>query len=150
MGDTFSRLVVHIVFSTKNRAPLITAERREGLYRYIGGIIRAGKGSLLEIGGMPDHVHLLARFKPDPSVAVMVREIKARSSRWMKEFAGTAQFAWQTGYGVFSVSESQIPVVRRYIERQEEHHARWTFEHELSLLVAKHRIDSAESRPSTP
>ncbi|HWM89639.1 MAG TPA: transposase [Thermoanaerobaculia bacterium] len=78
MADTFTNLLYHLVFSTKNRLPLITDDIRERLYEYVGGIIRGEGGCLLEIGGMPDHVHLLARFKSDASVAEMVRRIKAK------------------------------------------------------------------------
>jgi REP element-mobilizing transposase RayT len=142
MGDTFARLVYHIVFSTKGREPLIGEGVRERLYEYIGGIIRGEGGSLLQGGGMPDHLHLLARFKPDTAVSVMVRKIKANSSRWMKELPEIgARFSWQMGYGAFSVSESQIPVVRKYIENQARHHAGRSFLDEMVTLLRKCNIE---------
>jgi putative transposase len=117
-SDSYTRLVYHIVFSTKGRAPDITAATQETLYAYMGGIVRSLGGSLLEIGGMPDHVHLLARLRADETVASAVGRIKANSSRWLNERRCEADaFAWQRGYGAFSVSESQITVVRRYLQR---------------------------------
>lgn len=141
MATTFSNLVYHIVFSTKNRLPLIGKSERDPLYQYIGGIVRTERGALLEIGGMPDHVHLLVRFKPDYPVPAAVRTIKANSSRWWNARHGhDGRFEWQAGYGVFSVSESQVPRVRRYIQTQEEHHARVSFRDELVELLNRHRI----------
>lgn len=141
MGDSFTNLLFHVVFSTKDRIPLIQEDFREPLYEYIGGIIRGQRGTLLEIGGMPDHVHLLARFKASASVPTMVRFIKANSARWRNEQPNLpARFGWQVGYGAFSVSESQIPVIRTYIRNQEQHHARTGFREELVVLLRKNRI----------
>lgn len=141
MGDSFTNLVTHIVFSTKNRIPLITGDLRERLYEYIGGIIRGQGGTLLDVGGMPDHVHLLARFKASTSVSTMVRFIKSNSARWRNDQPERpVRFIWQVGYGAFSVSESQIPVVRTYIRNQEGHHARTGFREELIILLRKNRI----------
>jgi putative transposase len=140
MGDTFASLVYHIVYSTKCREPMIAESVRERLYEYTGGIIRGEGGSLLEIGGMPDHVHLLARLRQDEAVSVMVRRIKSNSSHWMKQLPEVgARFSWQIGYGAFSVSESQIAAVRKYIQNQEQHHAQRGFEDEMSALLHKHR-----------
>ena len=145
MADTFTNLLVHVIFSTKHRAPLIAPDLRERLFEYIGGIIRKEKGILLEIGGMPDHVHLLARFKADRSVATMTRSIKSSSTKWVHDaFPERNEFAWQVGYGAFSVSESQVPVVRRYIRSQEAHHARLSFKDELIGLLRRHRIEFDE------
>jgi putative transposase len=145
MSDSFTNLVYHIVFSTKNRQPLISDEIRALLYAYIGGIVRGQRGLLLEIGGMPDHVHLLARFRSDASVAEMVRLIKANSSKWMNERTEEpGLFQWQTGYGAFSVSESRVPTVRAYIQNQREHHARVSLRDELITLLKRHRIEFDE------
>ena len=145
MGDTFTKLVYHIIFSTKCREPLIVSGVRERLYQYIGGIIRGEGGSLLEIGGMPDHVHLLARLKPVEAVAVVIRRVKSNSSSWMKDIPEIgARFSWQIGYGAFSVSESQIEVVRKYIRNQEQHHAKRTFEDEMRVLLRKFSVKSDE------
>ena len=145
MGDTFTKLIYHLVFSTKGRVPSITVQIRERLYEYIGGIIRAEGGSLIQIGGMPDHVHLLARLKADVSVAEIVRVVKSNSSRWMHEMPDLDRgFGWQTGYGAFTVSSSQIASVQRYIRTQEKHHARRSFKDELIELLQKHEIEFDE------
>jgi len=129
MPDALTNLVYHLVFSTRHRAPSIPDVLRERLYEYMGGIIREKRGILLEIGGMPNHVHLLVRFRADTSIAEMLRTIKANSSKWMNEtIPGPKSFYWQTGYGAFSVSQSQIATICGYIQRQAEHHAKTSFE----------------------
>jgi putative transposase len=143
MAKTYTKLVYHIVFSTKERIPLITAEIQDRLYSYLGGIIRGEKGSLLEIGGVTDHVHLLARFGAATAVSDMVQRIKGSSSHWLNQEPGS-WFAWQNGYGAFTVSESQVARVRKYIQRQEEHHQGVSFKDELISLLRKHRIDFDE------
>jgi putative transposase len=141
VANTFTNLLAHVVFSTKHRAPLLQVPLRERLYEYVGGILRKEGDILLEIGGMPDHVHLLVRLKADRSVSVMTRAIKASSSKWVHQtFPDCQSFAWQTGYGAFSVSESRAATVRRYIQGQAEHHARLSFKDELITLLHKHRI----------
>ena len=145
MPVTYTNLVYHVVFSTKDRQPLIEDAIRERLYAYIGGLVRAQGGLLMEIGGMPDHVHLLARFRPDASIADMVRLIKANSSKWMNERPEALErFQWQAGYGAFSVSESRIPAVCVYIQSQKEHHARVSLKDELMALLQKNRIEFDE------
>lgn len=145
MANSYVSLVAHIVFSTEGRIPLITADHRESLYEYIGGIVRKERGSLLEIGGMPDHVHLLVRLRASLSLSEMVKQIKGGSSHWMNQSPENIHyFGWQNGYGAFSVSESQIAAVRRYIQNQERHHARRTFRDEMLTLLQKHRIEFEE------
>jgi putative transposase len=145
MSDTFTNLLVHIVFSTKHRAPLIQEPLQERLYEYLGGILRQKGGILLEIGGMPDHVHLLARIKADCSVAEIVGTIKSCSSKWVNPtFPQFEDFKWQVGYAAFSVSESQVSAVRRYIRNQAEHHAHLSFKDELIALLRKHGIEFEE------
>jgi putative transposase len=118
MATSLSNLLVHIVFSTKGRVPQIREEIREQLYGYIGGIVQTEGGILLEVGGMPDHVHLLVKIKADASVAVIVRLIKTNSSRWVNQTLGLPErFEWQTGYGAFSVSESKAATVSAAISR---------------------------------
>ena len=143
MARTYTKLIYHIVFSTKERIPLIVPEIRDRLYEYIGGVIRGEKGSLVEIGGMPDHVHILARFGAAIAVSEMLKRIKGSSSHWLSQETGT-WFAWQNGYGAFSVSESQVAAVRKYIQQQEEHHKRISFKDELISLLRKHRIEFDE------
>ncbi len=113
-------------------------------FEFDRGIIRGEGGTLLEIGGVADHVHLLVRFKAAVSVATMVRRIKTSSSKWMSQRPGAARFAWQTGYGAFSVSESQVGQVRQYIQNQAEHHRRRTFQEELREILDRHHVEFDE------
>jgi len=145
MASTVSNLLVHVVFSTKNREPRISPEIQPDLHAYLGGIVRSEGGVALGIGGMPDHVHLLVRVKPALAVATLVRQMKAKSSRWMRQHrAGDPGFAWQSGYGAFSVSESQVGAVRRYIANQAKHHRRRSFREELFELLEKQGIEYDE------
>ena len=141
MASTLTNLLYHIVFTTRKRQNLIIPALSVELYPYIGGIIREEKGKLLKIGGTLNHVHILARFSASVSVSEMLRRIKGSSSKWVNESSnGTSHFAWQRGYGAFSVSESSVENVISYIENQEEHHRKITFEGEFLLLLQKHGI----------
>jgi REP element-mobilizing transposase RayT len=142
MPSTYTNLLYHIIFSTKQRQRLITNDFKEELYRYIGGIIRAEVGIQIEIGGIEDHVHILAKFKPVVAVSQMLAKIKANSSKWINETKKIAtRFSWQEGFAAFSVSESQVPTVREYIRNQEEHHRRQSFQDELLALLERHGIE---------
>jgi putative transposase len=142
MAGTFTRLLFHLVFSTKSRARFIEPRLRAELYPYMEGIIRRQGGWLLSLGGMPDHVHLLLRLKPDCAISELVRHVKGGSSKWVHEQAGLCpEFAWQSGYAAFSVSESKEGTVRSYIGKQEAHHRRTTFEDEIFSLLRKHGIE---------
>jgi putative transposase len=141
MANTFANLLYHVVFSTKHRIPLIQEDVKVPLYEYIGGIIRGERGVLLEIGGMPDHVHILARFRTDIAVAMMVQKIKGKSSSWRNEYPRqTEPFYWQTGYAALTVSESLVKKVQAYIRNQEEHHKKVSFKEELIALLRKNKI----------
>jgi REP element-mobilizing transposase RayT len=145
MANTYSSLLYHFVFSTKKREPLITRDFKDDLYSYMGGIIRGENGSLIEIGGRADHVHILARMKSEPSVAVLIKTVKSKSSKWVNErsdFQG--RFGWQTGYGAFTVSPSQLQKVREYIRNQQEHHRGRTFQEEYIELLKRHGIEFDE------
>lgn len=141
LGSTHSNLIYHIVFSTKFRQPLIQ-EHRDRLYEYIGGVVRQQNGVLLEIGGMPDHVHLLVRFGLKLAISDVLRVVKSNSSKWYNEtFRPSVPFGWQRGFGAFSVSESSIDAVRRYIQNQENHHRDGvSFEDEYRSLLNKHGV----------
>ncbi len=128
MAQSYTNLVYHIVFSTKDRRPIITDENKSRLYEYIGGSIRGLGGKSLGVGGMSDHVHILAKLRPDKSVSNVMRELKANSSGWMKRvFPDASDFSWQNGYGAFTVSASQIKAVQNYIANQEEHHKKYNY-----------------------
>jgi putative transposase len=142
MPSTYTNLLYHIVFSTKDRLPLITEEFKEELYSYIGGIIRAESGVQLEIGGVNDHVHILAKFKSAVSVSEMLAKFKANSSKWANEHKlKVRKFGWQEGFAAFSVSESLVPVIRKYIQNQTEHHRKQTFQEEFVALLERHGIE---------
>ena len=138
--STFTKFAYHIIFSTKGRYPLIDPGLQENLYRYVGGIIRAKKGYLIEIGGIEDHVHALASLSPTKPVSDVIRDIKANASRWMNEQTRTCRFEWQKGYGAFTVSYSHIELVRKYIQNQKEHHKKQTFENEYMGFLQLHDI----------
>ncbi len=145
MSGTYSQLLLHVVFSTKSRTPWIAADVAERLYPYIGGIVRAEKGVLYDIGGVEDHAHMYLRWRPDGSVSDLMRTVKARSSKWIHdEFPALREFAWQEGYSVFSVSKSQEDAVKRYIAGQAEHHKKEDFKSELLRILRAHGIDFDE------
>ena len=145
MPGTYSQILLHVVFSTKHREPWISAEIAERLYAYIGGIVRAEKGVLYDIGGIEDHVHLYLRWRTDESVSTLMRTVKARSSKWVHDtFPHLGAFVWQEGYSVFSVSKSQEDGVKRYIAGQAEHHKQFDFKAELLRLLRAHGIDFDE------
>ncbi len=139
LPHTAGNLVVHLIFSTKDRKPLITTAIRDDLHAYLGGIIREMGGTALIINGSADHVHMLVRIRPVHAAAGIARVVKTNSSRWVHgKFK--VNFAWQTGYGAFSVSESNIPAVSRYIATQEEHHKKQTFQQEYLAFLKKNKI----------
>ena len=141
MGRTYSSLSYHLVFSTKYRRKTISPDWSEQLYQYIGGIIRNKNGVLLEIGGIEDHVHLLAAIPPTIAVSDMLRFIKSNSSGWVNEtIKPKEKFGWQPGFGAFTVSHSQEPVVRTYIQNQQQHHREKTFQDEFLAILAAHEI----------
>jgi REP element-mobilizing transposase RayT len=109
MAGTFSNLKFHLVFSTKHREPWLTDDIRPRVFDYMGGIVRGEKGVLLEIGGVSDHVHILFGWRTDEAISTLVRNLKANSSKWIHEsFPNLRQFAWQEGYSIFAVSQSQV------------------------------------------
>ncbi len=145
MAGTYSQILLHIVFSTRRREPWITADVVGRLYPYMGGIIRAEKGVLYDIGGVEDHVHLYLRWRPDAAVADLMRTVKSRSSKWAHDtFPTLAAFAWQEGYSVFTVSKSQEGAVKKYIAEQYEHHKKEDFKSELLRLLRAHEIEYDE------
>jgi putative transposase len=147
MANTYTKLLYHVIFSTKRREPLITDDLRDDLYSYIGGILRGQSGALLEIGGIADHIHLAIRIRPDISVSDIVRLIKSNSSKWVNERPGARQgrFAWQEGYGAFTVSPSQLPGVCRYVQGQEDHHRTKTLQEEFVEFLKRHEIEFDET-----
>ncbi len=141
MPGAYSQLLLHVVTSTKGRAPWISPEAAERLYPCIGGVVRAEKGSLYRIGLAEDYVHLYLRWWPDGRLSDQMRVVKARSSKWMREtFPELASFAWQEGYSVFSVSKSQEAELKTYIRGPAEHHRTADLRSELLRLLRAHGI----------
>jgi len=137
MPSTHLSLHYHIVFSTKNRTAIIATAWRERLHAYLGGVVRNVDGVPEAVGGVADHVHLLIGLRATACLAEVVRDVKAVSSRWVHEEIGEHAFAWQEGYGAFTVSASQRDVVRAYIAKQEEHHQKRTFQEEYLELLKR-------------
>jgi putative transposase len=142
MPHSFAYLLVHVIFSTKNRAPDLSPELTTRLFPYMGGIVRECKGTALIVNGPADHVHLLLSIPATTSVADMLRVLKANSSRWVHEqFPDLRNFAWQAGYGGFTVSGSRLNDVRNYIATQEAHHRKVSFQEEFLTFLKKHGME---------
>lgn len=135
MSHSYCSNFIHIVFSTKDRQRII--DNPDRTWKYVGGILKELRCETLAIGGMPDHLHALISLHPDLKLAKAINTMKVSSSHWMK--ARVPSFAWQRGYGAFSVSASNLDAVTLYIDNQQRHHARRTFETEFIQLLRKHR-----------
>jgi putative transposase len=142
MADTCYSINIHYVFSTQDRAPLITGELRDRLSQFVGGTLRKHGTKPLCIGGTSDHVHILVSLPTTMSVGRAVQLAKGSSLKWIHEtFADKRTFSWQEGYAAFSVSVSQIPTTVTYIRNQAKHHLRQTFEEEYVAFLKKHEIN---------
>jgi len=141
VSQTHSDLLVHIVFSTKNREPTIKLDMQQDLNSYLAGVARDIDCYPILFNGVADHVHGLISLPPKLAIAKAVQEIKAGSSRWIHEHWKMKSFAWQAGYGAFSVSRSQVSGVADYIRNQHEHHKRIDFKQEYILLLQKHGVE---------
>jgi REP element-mobilizing transposase RayT len=139
MAHKYASNFIHCVFSTKDRRPLIPAARKPELFAYLGGIARGEGFSLIAAGGTANHIHLLFVLPASYSLAHAVQKFKGSSSRWMGK-----GFSWQEGYGAFSVSPSQVPVVEKYLQSQEEHHRVRNFEQEFVALLRNCGIEYDE------
>lgn len=145
MANTYSQVFYHIVFSTKNRVDWIKPEIENRVWAYIGGVARKHKMTALQIGGVDDHVHGLVAAPPVYSPSQVAKYLKGDSSKWVhEEFPAMHDFGWQDGYGVFSVSRSEIERVRAYIQNQREHHRKQSFEDEYVALLRLHGIEFDE------
>ena len=141
MGHSYCSSLYHCIFSTKERRKSITPEVRDRLWAYMGGVAREHGMTELAVGGTDDHAHLLVAIPATLAVATAMREIKSGSSRWMHETCAMPSFAWQEGYGAFSIGHSQIEATVRYIARQEEHHRKRDFQAEFVAILKKHRME---------
>ena len=141
MPQSLSRLHIHLIFSTKDRRPLISDSIRDSLHRYKAVVLQNLKCPPELINSVEDHVHILFELARTISVSQAVEEVKTSSSKWIKtQGAEFTKFAWQAGYGAFAVSESKVAAVRRYIEGQRAHHRKTTFQDEYRAFLAKHQV----------
>ena len=139
--STFASLHYHVVFSTKNRMRYIAPQWEMRLHEYLGGTVRGLDGFPQGVGGVEDHVHLLVGLKTTHRIADFMRELKKAASRWIHEEIRLEQFAWQDGYGVFSVSATARDQVKHYIANQREHHSRTSFRDEFIAMLERAGVE---------
>ena len=145
MPQSLSQILVHIVFSTKNREAWLTPSIRSDLHAYLAGACRNLGAEAYRVGGVSDHVHIACTLPRTMSVSKLIEEIKKSSSAWIKKRdPGCGNFSWQAGYGAFSVGQSQLPTLLAYIESQEEHHRKRTFKEELVEFLNRYRLNFDE------
>lgn len=145
MSQSLSSILVHLVFSTKNREPLITAGVESELHAYLTGIFKESKCPSLLTGGTADHIHALFSLHRTWSLSEITEEVKKSSSKWIKTKGSEFRaFHWQAGYGAFSVSQSGVEEVKRYIRNQKAHHAKQNFQNEFRGLLRKHEVEYDE------
>jgi len=145
MGQSLVKNYIHIVFSTKNRVPLIHQPYEDELYRYLGGICKNMECHPIKIGGYTDHIHILCMLSKKVALIKLVEEVKSHSSKWMKtKDKSLENFYWQDGYGAFSVNPSEIDEVITYIANQQEHHKKVTFEDEYRAFLKKYKVEYDE------
>ena len=145
MPQSLSRVILHIIFSTKNREPWLDSEVQPRMQAYLATICRDVGADFVRVGGVADHVHIVTTLPRTLSQAQFIEQIKKASSKWIKALAaGYRGFFWQRGYGAFSVSPSQLEAVLEYVETQQEHHRTRTFQEEYRELLRKHEVDFDE------
>jgi REP element-mobilizing transposase RayT len=145
MSNTYTQVHIHAIFTVQNRDCIINKKWKDELYKYITGIIKHNHHKLLIINGMPDHIHILFGLRPTQSLSDLMQDIKGSSSKWInkKKFV-RGKFSWQEGYGAFSYSKSQLPVIIKYIENQEKHHKKKTFIEEYVEFLQKFDVEYDE------
>jgi REP element-mobilizing transposase RayT len=145
MSQSLVKNILHLIFSTKNRQPLLTVPIRPDLHSYLGGILREWDSPAIQINSVADHIHILFCLSKNHALKKIVEEVKKGSSKWIKgkgqEFAA---FFWQAGYGAFSVSQSNVSSVKRYINNQEAHHKKVGFQDEFRAFLARYEIEYDE------
>ncbi len=145
MSQSLVKNLIHLVYSTKHRQPWLTANLRDALFAYQVGIFKQWDSPALAIGGVEDHVHALFLLSKNHALKKIVEEVKKGSSKWMKsEGCLDPNFCWQAGYAAFSVSQSNSGVVMRYVQNQDAHHRRMSFQEELRTLFKKHQMEFDE------
>ena len=142
MAQTLVSLLVHVIFSTKNREPFISPRLEPELFAYIGGILKNQNSRLLDAGGTADHVHLLISQSKNVSLSSLMKDLKKDSSFWIKTKGRQFDnFHWQDGYGAFSIGHSQIAALKKYISQQKEHHRKRTFQEELMAFFDEYGME---------
>ncbi len=145
MPQSLAQILVHIIFSTKNRFPFLKDEVRDELHRYMAAILKEHESPAILIGSVQDHVHILCSQSKNYSISKLIEEVKKGSSKWIKTRSATYEkFQWQNGYGAFSVSQSNLESVQEYVANQEEHHRKLTFEEEFRSFLRKYQIEHDE------
>src|ERR1039457_5383628 len=139
MPQSLANILIHVIYSTKGRGPLISDDVRAGLHGYMAGVLKNLESPALIINSVTDHVHILCQLSKNVATCKLLEEVKKSSSKWMKE-QGVLDFAWQNGYGVFSVSQSNVGAVRKYIESQAEHHNKRDFKAEFREFCKRHDV----------
>ncbi|QMV18065.1 IS200/IS605 family transposase [Granulicella sp. 5B5] len=145
MAQSLAFLLVHVIFSTKDRVPVLDVDVRPDLYAYLATVIRNNQCECFRVGGVGDHVHLAIRLSRTANVSDLVAELKASSSKWLKsQSPKLTKFAWQRGYGAFSVGPSDLNALIHYIDTQESHHKKQTFQDEFRAFLGKYRMEFDE------
>lgn len=145
MPQSLALVLVHVVFSTSDRRPLLHHPIRHDLHAYLAACARIAGCECYVAGGVADHVHLAVRLSRTVTVAKLVEDLKTSSSKWLKtQSPSLTSFAWQSGYGAFSVGPSDLPALRRYIEDQEKHHQKVSFQDEFRILLKKYGVEHDE------
>ena len=145
MPQSLSKVIVHVIFSTKDREPWLGSEIRRRMHAYLATVCRDLGAEFVHVGGVADHVHIVTTLPRTVSQAQLIEEIKKTSSKWIKALdARYRGFFWQRGYGAFSVSPSQLDSVVQYVKTQQEHHRTRTFQEEYSELLRRHGVDFDE------
>ncbi len=145
MANTYTQIHIQAVFAVQNRKSLIKNDWKDELYKYIAGIIQNHEHKVLQINGMPDHIHILFGMRPTQSLSDLMKQVKQDSSKWINNKGVVkGKFSWQEGYGAFSYSKLQLPRVIKYIQNQEEHHKKMTLQKEYMALLKSHNVDFNE------
>ena len=141
MSQSLAKILLHLVYSTKGRRPVLAEDIRDGLHRYAAGVLEQWDSPAILINSVSDHIHILYLHSKNHGPAKIVEEVKVATSKWLKtQGAGYDDFHWQTGYGIFSVSQSNVAAVVRYIANQHEHHRRTTFQDEYREFLRRHEV----------
>lgn len=145
MANTYTQIHIQTVFAVQDRQSLIKLEWKDELYKYMTGIIQNNNHKVLQINGMPDHIHILIGMRPTQSLSDLMKQVKQDSSKWINSKGFVyGKFSWQAGFGAFSYSKSELPNVIHYIKNQEEHHKSITFRDEYLLLLKEFNLDFDE------